>query len=160
MLAALASPARVSLRLGRRYASTEIDSFIASSSDVRLVERDTADLNRMRGLEVTLPSFGRGQLEPGSPLPAFWHLALMQPHVPAAKLRADGTERNDPSSAASAFMPPGDLERMWAGGEIQLDRLNPLRVGDEIEQTTTIDKIDRKQGARGENILCVELYAV
>ena len=151
-------------RLARSASSdATLDAFVAASSSVRLVETDVLDVSRVRSLEVTVPRFAAAgrPLEPNSVLPPLWHLALFQPKVPGDRLRTDGTERNDPRNAASAFMPPSgtdgvELERMWASGSLEWSRTDPLRVGDEVEQVTTIAEVQRKAGSRGEMIFVTQ----
>jgi 3-methylfumaryl-CoA hydratase len=46
------------------------------------------------------------------------------------------------------FLPPVPLpRRMWAGGRLEFRR--PVRVGDTLERTSTIAKVDEKQGRTG-----------
>jgi 3-methylfumaryl-CoA hydratase len=81
-------------------------------------------------------------------IPEFWHLFLFHPHFYESQLRTDGTELGE----HSPIIPPalaGTTERMWASGSLSWALDNPLRVGDEVEQVTTIDSIEEKEGREG-----------
>ncbi|RHZ51485.1 hydroxyacyl-thioester dehydratase HTD2 [Aspergillus thermomutatus] len=87
-------------------------------------------------------------LQQGTPLPAGYHLAYFTPAFLESELGADGTDISyNPESPFT--------RRMWAGGEVQWPRgpdgkPNPLRVGQEIQETTRVlsaePKIVRKTG--------------
>ena len=54
----------------------------------------------------------------------------------------------DGHALRGGFLPPVPLpRRMWAGGRLEFRR--PVRVGDAIERTSTIVKVDAKEGRTG-----------
>ena len=54
----------------------------------------------------------------------------------------------DGHALRGGFLPPVPLpRRMWAGGRLEFRR--PVRVGDAIERTSTIVKVDSKEGRTG-----------
>ena len=80
--------------------------------------------------------------EPGDEAPQGIHWLLAQPKVPQSRLGPDGhPERGD-------FLPPVALpRRMWAGSRVEF--LAPLRVGDDIERTSTVAAVTEKEGRSG-----------
>ena len=78
----------------------------------------------------------------GTPLPALWHWLYFLPLHRQSDLGPDGHARR------GGFLPPIPLpRRMWAGGELRFDR--PLRVGDAVTRTSTIESVDEKSGRTG-----------
>ena len=76
-------------------------------------------------------------------LPPLWHWLYFLPSAPRSELGPDGHPRR------GGFLPPVPLpRRMWAGG--QLAFFHPLRVGDAIERTSTIEDVTVKSGRTGE----------
>jgi 3-methylfumaryl-CoA hydratase len=83
-----------------------------------------------------------GEVGPGTPLPPFWHWLYFLPVTRASELGDDGHARR------GGFLPPVTLpRRMWAGGQLQFHE--PLRVGDRVIRTSTIDDVRRKDGRSG-----------
>lgn len=79
----------------------------------------------------------------GTPLPALWHWLYFLPLVKRSEVSDDGHAKR------GGFLPPVPLpRRMWAGS--QLDFVEPIRIGDEVTRTSTIDDITRKSGRSGE----------
>ncbi len=76
-------------------------------------------------------------------LPPLWHWLFFLPSARASELGPDGHPRR------GGFLPPVPLpRRMWAGG--QLEFFHPLRLGDAIERTSTIEDVSVKSGRTGE----------
>jgi len=76
-------------------------------------------------------------------LPPLWHWLYFLPSARQSELGPDGHVRR------GGFLPPVPLpRRMWAGG--QLEFFSPLRMGDEIRRTSTIDDVKVKSGRTGE----------
>ncbi len=76
------------------------------------------------------------------PLPALWHWYAFPPVVGMADLSADGHPK------LGGFLPPVPFERrMWASGDLRF--LGELRVGEEIEKTSVITRVDEKYGSTG-----------
>lgn len=75
-------------------------------------------------------------------LPALWYWIYFQPSVATSGLGLDGHPKR------GGFLPPISLERrMWAGSRIRFHA--GLRVGEEIEKTSKIQKIAQKEGKAG-----------
>jgi len=78
-----------------------------------------------------------------APLTAHWCLTL--PVVPLSEVGPDGHPNR------GGFLPPVPLpRRMWAGGAINF--AEPLRVGDAVTRTSTINDLTLKEGSTG--LLC------
>jgi 3-methylfumaryl-CoA hydratase len=93
---------------------------------------------RMLRATLDLPEDG-----PPDELPPLWHWLYFLPSARQSELGPDGHPRR------GGFLPPVPLpRRMWAGG--QLEFFSPLRVGDEIRRTSTIDDVKLKTGRSGE----------
>ncbi|KAG2419273.1 hypothetical protein HFD88_004068 [Aspergillus terreus] len=117
------------------------------------------DANQLQLLSLTLnrpslypnsPSLSNasGVVPTGTPLPPAYHLVYFTPAFLEGELGADGTD-------VSYNPEPPFTRRMWAGGEVQWPRgadgkPNPLRVGQEVQETTRVlsaePKIIRKTG--------------
>ena len=76
-------------------------------------------------------------------LPPLWHWMLFQDWVPPGEIGPDGHPRR------GGFLPPIHHlpRRMWAGGRVR--PLADLHPGDAVARTTTILRIDEKQGGSG-----------
>ncbi|OJJ89366.1 hydroxyacyl-thioester dehydratase HTD2 [Aspergillus glaucus CBS 516.65] len=78
----------------------------------------------------------------GTPLPPGYHLVYFTPAFLENELGADGTDVSyNPTSPFT--------RRMWAGGEVQWPRgtkgrVNPLRVGQEVTETTRVLSVEPK----------------
>ena len=80
--------------------------------------------------------------EPGSPLPPLWHWLYFLPMHRQSDIGPDGHARR------GGFLPPVPLpRRMWAGS--QFDFRSPLRVGDSVARTSTIEDVRSKDGRSG-----------
>lgn len=78
----------------------------------------------------------------GDPMPALWHWYAFPSAVATSDLATDGHPR------LGGFLPPVAYDRrMWASGRLQF--LGDLRVGEEIEKTSTITGIEEKSGTTG-----------
>jgi 3-methylfumaryl-CoA hydratase len=78
----------------------------------------------------------------GTPLPPLWHWLYFLPMHRQSEIGPDGHARR------GGFLPPVPLpRRMWAGSQFEF-RV-PLRVGDAVERTSTIDNVTRKDGRTG-----------
>ncbi|MBL0121722.1 MAG: MaoC family dehydratase N-terminal domain-containing protein [Betaproteobacteria bacterium] len=79
---------------------------------------------------------------PAGAAPLAIHWCLAPPAAPMAALGEDG------HAAKGEFLPPVPLpRRMWAGGSVET--LAPLRVGDRVLRTSTIDDVTLKEGRSG-----------
>jgi 3-methylfumaryl-CoA hydratase len=80
--------------------------------------------------------------EKGTPLPALWHWLYFLPLHRQSEIGPDGHARR------GGFLPPVPLpRRMWAGSQFQFHA--PLRVGDAIARTSTIESVNEKSGRTG-----------
>jgi 3-methylfumaryl-CoA hydratase len=80
--------------------------------------------------------------EPGTPLPPLWHWLYFLPLHRQSEIGPDGHARR------GGFLPPVPLpRRMWAGSQFEFRA--PLRVGDSVERTSTIDDVSAKEGRTG-----------
>lgn len=78
----------------------------------------------------------------GTRLPPLWHWLFFLPLHRASELGDDGHARR------GGFLPPVPLpRRMWAGGRFEFRA--PLRVGDTVTRTSTIDDVREKTGRSG-----------
>jgi 3-methylfumaryl-CoA hydratase len=78
----------------------------------------------------------------GDLLPAAWEGVFFPFAVPLADLRPDGTPARD------GVVPEIDLPRRMYAGETTEFR-HPIRVGDEVTQTTALGTVVEKSGSRG-----------
>ncbi|MEQ6434832.1 MaoC family dehydratase N-terminal domain-containing protein [Comamonas sp. w2-DMI] len=86
---------------------------------------------------------------PGTEIPPLWHWLYFLPHARQSEIGPDGHPRR------GGFLPPVPLpRRMWAGGrlrwDVQGDGGNPLRVGQEVQRSSTIQSVRHKAGRSGE----------
>lgn len=80
---------------------------------------------------------------PGDVIPPLWHWLYFLETTPQSGLAADGHGKK------GLFLPPIPLpRRMWAGSQIQF--VQPLRIGEQVERTSLIKNIEYKQGKSGE----------
>jgi len=101
--------------------------------------RDVVTPGPVRMLAATLDR-PAGEL-PGE-LPPLWHWLYFLAAARQSELGADGHPQR------GGFLPPVPLpRRMWAGGRFEF--LASLRIGDEIQRTSTIEDVDVKSGRTG-----------
>jgi hydroxyacyl-ACP dehydratase HTD2-like protein with hotdog domain len=132
---------------GRRHFSedkaAEITAWMRNIKDFRKSEEDRIDLNRVHQLFVTLPSRDGSTGDPvvkpkmGDTLPLGHHLILFPPMVPGHQLHEDGTD-------STYDAPPSLTRRMWAGGRFDFNPKNPLKIGQDVQCTTTISNVEKK----------------
>ena len=78
----------------------------------------------------------------GTVLPYLWHWLYFLPIAAQSEIGEDGHPKR------GGFLPPVALpRRMWAGSEFEF--YEPLRVGDTIERTSTIEDVKEKTGRTG-----------
>ena len=89
----------------------------------------------------------------GTALPPLWHWLYFLPHARQSEIGPDGHPQR------GGFLPPVPLpRRMWAGGRLRWDATNPLRVGQEVQRTSTIQSIQHKAGRSGELLFVLEQH--
>jgi 3-methylfumaryl-CoA hydratase len=78
----------------------------------------------------------------GTPLPPLWHWLYFLPMHRQSDIGADGHARR------GGFLPPVPLpRRMWAGSQFEFR--TPIRLGDRVARTSTIDNVSSKEGRTG-----------
>jgi 3-methylfumaryl-CoA hydratase len=102
---------------------------------------DTVTAQLTKSLRATL-FLEIGEPKVGDAAPITVHWCLGQPVVAMSELGPDG------HPARGGFLPPVPLpRRMWAGGELEF--VDTLRVGDEVERTSRIADVTLKTGSTG-----------
>ena len=111
------------------------------------VRQDTLYPNPVAALAATLDR--QDPSTPGSAVPPLWHWCYFTPLTPQSEIGDDGHAKR------GGFLPPVPLpRRMWAGGRLKF--VQPLRVGETFERTSTIDDVTIKQGRSG-NLVFVKV---
>jgi 3-methylfumaryl-CoA hydratase len=88
---------------------------------------------------------------PGTAVPPLWHWLYFLPQAAQSQIGADG------HPLRGGFLPPVPLpRRMWAGGRLQWQQNNPLRVGDAAQKRSRIVSVKHKAGRSGD-LLFVEV---
>ncbi|EEP77433.1 conserved hypothetical protein [Uncinocarpus reesii 1704] len=140
-------------------ASTIASSFLAKCRSIGPQTRtQILDANQLQLFSLALhrnniysntPALSNAAPPPGgTPIPPGYHLIYFTPAFLESELGVDGTD--------ASYNPDAPFtRRMWAGGEVQWPRtkegkLNLLRVGQEVRETTTFlsaePKVIRKTG--------------
>ena len=102
---------------------------------------DTVTAAPVRALAATL-DLADEPVPVGTPLPPLWHWLYFLPAPRQSALGPDG------HAARGGFLPPVTLpRRMWAGGRFAFHA--PLRVGDTVVRTSTIESVTSKAGRTG-----------
>ncbi|KQW39936.1 MaoC family dehydratase N-terminal domain-containing protein [Rhizobacter sp. Root404] len=82
-------------------------------------------------------------LATGSPLPPLWHWLYFLPLHRQSHIGPDGHAKR------GGFLPPVPLpRRMWAGSQFEFR--SPIRIGDRLVRTSTIDDVTTKDGRTGQ----------
>jgi 3-methylfumaryl-CoA hydratase len=104
----------------------------------------------LRGQSALLDRDDTRQAE-GSEVPPLWHWLYFLPQAPQSQIGPDG------HPFRGGFLPPVPLpRRMWAGGRLQWQADNPLRVGDAAQKRSRIASVKHKSGRTGD-LLFVEV---
>jgi 3-methylfumaryl-CoA hydratase len=91
----------------------------------------------------------------GTALPPLWHWLYFLPTHRASEIGPDGHAKR------GGFLPPVPLpRRMWAGGRLQWDNANPLRVGDAVRRISRIASVTHKSGRSGDLVLVTVVHEV
>ncbi|KAF9361154.1 hypothetical protein BGX26_005528 [Mortierella sp. AD094] len=120
-----------------------------------LIERDTIRSQTLQQLAMTLSkktptSATAAQFKNGALLPVNWHHAFFPPMIGEDDLGKDGYEMT--------HAPPAPfLARMWAGGGVEQNPANLLRVGQEMLMKTKCTSVDIKQSRSGDVMVFVSL---
>ncbi|RKK81787.1 hypothetical protein BFJ71_g15454 [Fusarium oxysporum] len=157
---------RSTLRLG--YCSCQVSTTAGTSGSdaVRQLlaqlkgrtttRRQVLDGNQLQKLSLTLnrPQLHRdvdvSKTTPanGTVLPPDYHLVYFTPNGTEADLRSDGTDRS--FNAPAPF-----TRRMSAGGLVKWTKGRPLRVGEEVEERTTLLAAELKKSRDGAEMIVV-----
>ncbi|TWO73356.1 acyl-CoA dehydrogenase [Caenimonas sedimenti] len=91
----------------------------------------------------------------GTELPPLWHWLYFLPVHAASEIGPDGHAKR------GGFLPPVPLpRRMWAGGRLQWEAANPLRVGDAVRRISCIASVAHKSGRSGELVFVTVRHEV
>ena len=118
---------------------------LAGYRDVRTQLLDVNQANKLSNTLRHLKLFDTPALRAGDTLPPAYHQIYFTPELSESELAEDG---GDPT-----FNPPTYTRRMWAGGELSWRGDNRLRIGEEVEEVTTFDRIEAKRTKGGEDML-------
>ncbi|KAF9173002.1 hypothetical protein BGX21_010636 [Mortierella sp. AD011] len=120
-----------------------------------LIERDTIRSQTLQQLAMTLSketptSATAATFKKGALLPVNWHHAFFPPMIGENDLGKDGYEMT--------HAPPAPfLARMWAGGGVEQNPANLLRVGQDMLMKTKCTNVDIKQNRSGDIMVFVSL---
>ena len=115
----------------------DLQAWIGRSETVR----DQIGATPVKALNATLDHPAM-PVEPGTPLPPLWHWLYFLPLHRQSEIGPDGHAKR------GGFLPPVPLpRRMWAGSQFEFR--SPVRVGDEVERTSTIADVSIKEGRTG-----------
>jgi 3-methylfumaryl-CoA hydratase len=103
---------------------------------------DTIGATPVKALAATL-DHPAAAVPTGTPLPPLWHWLYFLPLHRQSEIGPDGHARR------GGFLPPVPLpRRMWAGSQFEFR--SPVRVGDAVARTSTIDDVTSKEGRTGQ----------
>ena len=103
---------------------------------------DTLGATPVKALAATL-DHPAAPVPTGTPLPPLWHWLYFLPLHRQSEIGPDGHARR------GGFLPPVPLpRRMWAGSQFEFR--SPVRVGDAVARTSTIDDVTSKAGRTGQ----------
>ena len=91
----------------------------------------------------------------GTVLPPLWHWLYFLPHHRQSEIGPDGHAQR------GGFLPPVPLpRRMWAGGRLQWELSNPLKVGDVVRRISRIASVTHKAGRTGDLLFVLVQHEV
>jgi 3-methylfumaryl-CoA hydratase len=92
---------------------------------------------------------------PGYVVPALWHWLYFLPRTRQSELGADG------HALRGGFLPPVPLpRRMWAGGRLEWQQDNPLKVGDAVQRVSRIVSVSHKSGRTGDLVFVLVRHEI
>jgi 3-methylfumaryl-CoA hydratase len=116
----------------------ELQAWVGRSETVR----DEIGATPVKALHATLDHPARPVAQ-GTALPPLWHWLYFLPLHRQSEIGPDGHARR------GGFLPPVPLpRRMWAGSQFEFR--TPVRVGDRVARTSTIDDVSIKEGRTGQ----------
>lgn len=111
----------------------------------RVVNQTTRAQDTITASPVDLLARTLNEPTPGETLPPTYHHIFFPPRTYEHELAADGYE--------TEFVPPAPyVKRLWGGAEMTYDVSNPLRMGDQIQMTTTVDHVERRGEGEGGSV--------
>jgi 3-methylfumaryl-CoA hydratase len=117
--------------------ASDLEAWIGRSESVR----DIVAAAPVEALAATL-DYAPAPVDPGAVLPRLWHWLYFLPKHRQSEIGPDGHAKR------GGFLPPVPLpRRMWAGSQFEFRA--PIRVGDAITRTSTIDDVTSKEGRTG-----------
>jgi len=123
---------------------TELRSWIGRSETVL----DSVGPTPVVALTATL-DHPAASVAGGTALPPLWHWLYFLPMHRQSEIGPDGHAKR------GGFLPPVPLpRRMWAGSQFEFR--SPVRVGDRVARTSTIDDVTTKEGRTG-NLVFVKV---
>jgi 3-methylfumaryl-CoA hydratase len=115
----------------------DLSNWVGRSETVQ----DTLNPTPLAALTATLDHPARAWAA-GDALPPLWHWLYFLPLHRQSEIGADGHARR------GGFLPPVPLpRRMWAGSQFEFR--GPIKVGDRVARTSTIDNVTTKEGRTG-----------
>ena len=111
---------------------------------------DLISVAPVRSMSATLD---REDAEPhnGDTLPPLWHWLYFLPVARQSDIGPDGHPKR------GGFLPPVPLpRRMWAGGRLHWHQ--PMRLGEEVQRVSSIEKVQHKIGRSGELLFVQVLH--
>ena len=112
---------------------------------------DLISARHARLMAATVDYFAADRVRDGEFLPPLWHWIYFLEALPSSELGRDG------HPARGGFLPPVPLaNRMWAGGRLSF--LAPVTIGSTVRRTSSILKVDHKQGRSGELVFVSVLH--
>ncbi|MGZ5155054.1 MAG: FAS1-like dehydratase domain-containing protein [Caldimonas sp.] len=120
-----------------RAEDLELTSWVGRTETVA----DTIGRTPVVALTATL-DHPRADVAAGTALPPLWHWLYFLPMHRQSEIGPDGHAKR------GGFLPPVPLpRRMWAGSQFEFR--GPVRVGDSVARTSTIDAVTAKEGRTG-----------
>ncbi|ORZ02578.1 hypothetical protein BCR43DRAFT_429678 [Syncephalastrum racemosum] len=103
----------------------------------RVMEHSTRSQDTITASPVDLLARTLNEPTPTKTLPSTYHHIFFPPRTYEHELAADGYETD--------FVPPAPfVKRLWGGAEMTYDVSNPLCIGDQVQMTTTVERVERR----------------
>lgn len=116
---------------------------------------DEISVAPVRGLAATLDRDDAAPVVGITELPPLWHWLYFLPQHRQSEIGPDGHAKR------GGFLPPVPLpRRMWAGGRLQWQADNRLRVGDAVRRVSRIESITHKAGRSGDLVFVLVRHEV
>jgi 3-methylfumaryl-CoA hydratase len=113
-------------------------------------DEDELALNSVRRLAAML-DLDADAFRRGDPLPESWYAILFGPVARQSTLAPDG------HPATGDFLPPlHNTRRMFAGRRVRFHQ--PLRIGDLVQRTSTVERAEPKSGRSGSFVLVTVVH--